>query len=145
MHDAHSKTSSVSSVNKRTVHSTSAGKFSPSFGVRRGLIKDPNWPPAQFPEHGGTAASRRFRRVDTSFMVSARGEELNVKGDLSQGGAMFLLDRRLDVKSVDVVLHGMAARAEVLSCSKKGSLYAHHCRFTDSDESMPLWNAVARS
>lgn len=142
MHDAFSKAGSVSSVINRTGRSTASGKFSPSFGVHRGLIKDPNWPPAQFPEHG-TAASRRFRRVDTSFVVATRGEELSVKGDISEGGAMFLLDRRVDTKVVDVVFNGQSARAEVLSCSKKGHLFAHHCRFLDQSESKPVWQAVA--
>lgn len=145
MHDAHSKSGSISSsVSKRSTKSTAAGKFSPSFGVRRGLIKDPNWPPAQFPEHG-TAASRRFRRVDTKFIISVRGEEAEVKGDVSEGGAMFLLDRRLDAKTVHVVVGGKAARAEILSCSKKGNAYAHHCRFTSADEAQPVWAAVAIS
>ncbi|MBL8910757.1 MAG: PilZ domain-containing protein [Archangium sp.] len=145
MHDAHSKSGSISSsVSKRSTKSTAAGKFSPSFGVRRGLIKDPNWPPAQFPEHG-TAASRRFRRVDTKFIISVRGEEAEVKGDVSEGGAMFLLDRRLDAKTVHVMVGGKAARAEILSCSKKGNAYAHHCRFTSADEAQPVWAAVAIS
>lgn len=144
MHDAHSKSGSVSSVINRSGRSTASGKFSPSFGVHRGLIKDPNWPPAQFPEHG-TAASRRFRRVETKFVISVRGEELEVKGDVSEGGAMFLLDRRLEVKALHVVVGGKAARAEVLSCSKKGNLFAHHCRFTSVDEAQPVWAAVATS
>jgi hypothetical protein len=142
MHDAFSKAGSVSSVINRTGRSTASGKFSPSFGVHRGLIKDPNWPPAQFPEHG-SAASRRFRRIDTRFVVATRGEELSVAGDISEGGAMFLLDRRVDTKVVDVVFNGHSARAEVLSCSKKGALFAHHCRFLDQNESKPVWQAVA--
>lgn len=142
MHDAFSKANSVSSVIKRNGRSTASGKFSPSFGVHRGLIKDPNWPPAQFPEHG-TAASRRFRRIDTTFVVATRGEELTVKGDISEGGAMFLLDRKVDTRVVDVMVKGKAARAEVLSTSKKGTLFAHHCRFLDAAESMPVWQQVA--
>lgn len=144
MHDAFSKSNSVSSVINRQGRSTASGKFSPSFGVRRGLIKDPNWPPAHFPE-SGTAASRRFRRVEVSFTVAARGEELAVKGDVSEGGAMFLLDRRLDTKVVDVVVKGKAARVEILSCSKKGNLFAHHCRFLDRAESEPVWQVVSVS
>jgi hypothetical protein len=144
MHDAFTKSASVSSVINRTTQSKSSGKFSPSFGVHRGLIKDPNWPPAEFPEHG-TAASRRFRRVELPFEVSLRGEQVQVKGDISEGGAMFLLDRRVETKVVDVVVHGKVARAEVLSTSKKGSLFAHHCRFTDSSEALPVWDVVSRS
>lgn len=144
MHDAFTKSSSVSSVINRTAQSKASQKFSPSFGVRRGLIKDPNWPPAEFPEHG-SAASRRFRRVELPFEVAVRGEQVAVKGDISEGGAMFLLDRRVETKVVDVVVHGKVARAEVLSTSKKGALFAHHCRFTDSSEALPVWDVVSRS
>ena len=142
MSDVFTKANSVGSVINRKGHSTASGKFSPSFGVRRGLIKDPNWPPAQFPEHG-TAASRRFRRVELSFDVELRGESVSVRGDVSQGGAMFLLDRRVETKHVDIVVKGKAARAEVLSTSKKGNAFAHHCRFIDASESMPVWEAVS--
>ncbi len=144
MHDAFTKSASVSSVINRTSTSKASGKFSPSFGVRHGLIKDPNWPPAEFPEHG-TAASRRFRRIDGAFDVAVRGDVVKVKGDLSQGGAMFLLDRRVETKVVDIGLKGQWARAEVLSTSKKGTLFAHHCRFIDASESQPVWEAIAKS
>lgn len=144
MSDVFTKSSSVGSVIHRQGRSTAAGKFSPSFGVRRGLIKDPNWPPAQFPEHG-TAASRRFRRVEATFDIAVRGENVEVKGDVSEGGAMFLLNRRLDVKQLAIVVKGHAAKAEVLSTSKKGNAFAHHCRFLDSSESRPVWEAVASS
>jgi hypothetical protein len=144
MSDVFTKSGSVSSVITRKGHSTASGKFSPSFGVHRGLIKDPNWPPAQFPEHG-SAASRRFRRVELSFNVELRGEAHRVHGDLSEGGAMFLLDRKVETKHVDIVVNGLAARAEVLSASKKGASFAHHCRFIDSAEALPVWEAVASS
>jgi hypothetical protein len=144
MSDVFTKSSSVASVINRKGHSTNAGKFSPSFGVRRGLIKDPNWPPHEFPEHG-SASSRRFRRVETSFGIELRGEAHDVKGDVSEGGAMFLLDRKLDSKQVDIIVKGHAARAEVLSASKKGNFFAHHCRFLDASESLPVWQAVASS
>src|SRR5689334_19456573 len=86
------------------------------------------------------AAPRRFRRVEFSFGVELPGEPgswttveaLEVKGDVSEGGAMFLLDRKLDAKTVDIVVKGSTARAEVLSASKKGHYFAHHCRFLDS-------------
>ncbi|MFZ5440837.1 MAG: PilZ domain-containing protein [Myxococcota bacterium] len=144
MHDAFTKSASVKSVLNRPVHKKAAEKFSPSFGVHRGLIKDPNWPPAAFPEHG-TAASRRFRRVELPFEISLRGEVMAVTGDISEGGAMFLLDHRLDAKHVDVVFKGHQARVEVLSTSKKGARFAHHCRFLDVAEVAPLWAAVAQS
>lgn len=143
MDNAFTKASSVSAVSRRRVRSRASEKFSPSFGVHRGLIRDPNWPPAELPE-GGSAASRRFRRVEARFDVELRGESVTVVGDVSRGGAMFLLDRRVETKVVDVLVGGRAARAEVLSVSRKGDLYAHHCRFVDAAESMPVWRAVAQ-
>ena len=144
MSDVFTKSSAVSSVITRKSQNQASGKFSPSFGVHRGLIKDPNWPPAVFPEHG-TAASRRFRRVDLAFDVEMRGEAVRVQGDVSEGGVMFLLDRRVETKHVDIVVKGKAARAEVLSASKKGASFAHHCRFIDAAEALPVWEAVASS
>ena len=144
MSDVFTKAATISSVITRKGHSTASGRFSPSFGVHRGLIKDPNWPPAQFPEHG-TAASRRFRRVELSFEVELRGEAHHVQGDVSEGGAMFLLGRKVETKHVDIVVKGKAARAEVLSASKKGTAFAHHCRFIDAAEALPGWEAVASS
>lgn len=135
---------SFSSVSRRRVRSKASEKFSPSFGVHRGLIKDPNWPPAAMPE-GGSAASRRFRRVEAKFDVELRGESVTVVGDISQGGAMFLLSRKVETKVVDIVVQGRAARAEILSTSQKGDLFAHHCRFLDSSESLPVWHTIAKS
>jgi len=144
MSDVFTKSGSVGSVIHRQGRSTAAGKFSPSFGVRRGLIKDPSWPPPHFPEHG-SAASRRFRRVEATFDISLRGEQIEVKGDVSQGGAMFVLNRRLDAKQIEIVVKGHTARAEIVSTSKKGNAFAHHCRFLDSSESLPVWEAVSSS
>lgn len=144
MSDVFTKSSTVSSIINRKGESKASGRFSPSFGVRRGLIKDPNWPPAQFPDHG-TAASRRFRRVAMAFDVELRGEAVKVVGDVSEGGAMFLLNRKVETRHVDIVVKGKAARAEVLSSSKKGNAFAHHCRFIDSAEALPVWEAVATS
>jgi hypothetical protein len=28
--------------------------------------------------------------------------------------------------------------------SRKGALYAHHCRFVDGAEALPLWQTVAQ-
>lgn len=144
MTDVFTKASSVGSVITRQGRSMASGKFSPSFGVHRGLIKDPNWPPARFPEHG-TAAARRFRRVELGFEVELRGETASVKGDVSEGGAMFLLDRRVATRHVDIVVKGRVARAEVLSTNEQGNGFAHHCRFIDADEALPVWQAVSRS
>lgn len=144
MSDVFTKSSTISSVINRKGHSLASGRFSPSFGVHRGLIKDPNWPPAQFPEFG-TAKARRFRRVEMSFSVELRGATVNVQGDVSEGGAMFLLDHEVDTKVVDVIVTSKVARAEVLSVSRRGNAFAHHCRFVDTAEARPVWEAVASS
>ena len=83
--------------------------------------------------------------MNLAFGVELRGEAVQVTGDVSEGGAMFLLDRKVETKHVDIVVKGLVARAEVLSASKKGSDFAHHCRFIDSAEALPVWEAVASS
>lgn len=131
----------LSSVAHRKVESKPSAKFSPSFGVHRGLIKDPNWPPVEFPEHG-TAASRRQLRVPARFEVRVRQQQVPVTGDLSSGGAMFLFAWRVDARIIEVRVQGQVARAEVLSTSKKGGQFAHHCRFIDAAEGQRVWAAV---
>jgi hypothetical protein len=144
MYDSFSKSVPVSSVINRRSHPEPQKKFSPSFAVRHGLIKDPNWPPAEFPE-SGNAAARRTRRVEANFEVELRGEVHRVHGDISEGGAMFILDRQVDTRVVDIVVKGKAARAEVLTLSRRGTTFAHHCRFLDVNEARPVWEAVVSS
>lgn len=144
MYDAFSKAATVSPAAHRKLKKSNSAKFSPSYGVHRGLIKDPNWPPAEFPETG-TAMSRRNRRVVAKFNVMVDGAPVSVEGDLSLGGAMFTMPTRLGAKSVVLELGGYKAQAEVLSASKKGNTFAHHCRFVDVNESRPLWDIVKHS
>ena len=141
MDDAFRKSASAGSVINRTGKSKKSGSFSPSFGVHQGLIKDPNWPPAQMPAEG-TAAARRHRRVQIPFVIDVRGDRYDVTGDISQGGAMFLLGNALEQKAVDIVLGDSIARVEVLSISKKGSTFAHHCRFLNTHQGAQVWAAV---
>lgn len=131
----------VSSVAHRKVESKPNASFSPSFGVHHGLIKDPNWPPASFPEQG-TAAARRLRRVAAAFEVAFEGGQAAVTGDISAGGAMFLFERALNTGLVYVLVDGHVARAEVLSAHPKDGKFAHHCRFLDVDEAGAVWHAI---
>lgn len=141
MDDGFRKSASPSSVINRTGKSKKAGRFSPSFGVRHGLIKDPNWPPAEMPEKG-SASARRSKRVLLPFAIVVQGERYPVTGDISEGGAMFLLGNELQQKTVDIALGDHSARAEILSVSKKGKTWAHHCRFLDAKKARALWAAV---
>lgn len=144
MYDSFSKAVPVSSVINRKSRPEPTKKFSPSFAVHHGLIQDPNWPPAEFPE-SGNAAARRSRRVEANFEVEMRGERHQVHGDLSDGGAMFVLNHKVDTRVVDIVFNGRAARVEVLSISPRGADFSHHCRFVDAGEAQPLWDALNQS
>lgn len=142
MDNPFSKSAPASAVTTRRAHSDERKRFSPSYGVHKGYIKDPNWPPAHFPEEG-LAAGRRTRRVQFEFVVELGGHEKTVRGDVSSGGAMFLLDERSGEKEVVVAVKAMRARAEVLSVSKKGERWAHHCRFLDSEEGQAVFEAIS--
>src|SRR5262245_33298858 len=90
MYDAISKASGANA--RRRENGGTAMQFSPSYGVRMGFIKDPNWPPAHIPDEG-TAAQRRHLRIKCGFMVRLTGGHLAPAcGDLSAGGAKFTLD-----------------------------------------------------
>ncbi|MEW5741882.1 MAG: hypothetical protein AB1938_23410 [Myxococcota bacterium] len=139
MYDALQRASHLDSRRKVKKHSNA--QFSPSWGVHKGLIQDPNWPPAQFPE-GGTAAARRSRRFACNFEVKAGETQLHVHGDISRGGAMFILTQRLPVSTVVVSYKGLSASGEILSHTTRGTQTAHHVRFTSSAEALPLAAAV---
>jgi len=141
MDDAFSKSGS-SPVTARKAHSESKRRFSPSYGVHKGYIKDPNWPPAHFPEEG-MAAARRYRRVEIRFDLELAGEVKSVLGDISAGGAMFLFNESQPGAEVAVIVKGVRARAKVLSVSPKGALFAHHCQFVDAPEGRALFEAVS--
>jgi hypothetical protein len=100
---------------------TKVARFSPSYGVRKGFIKDPNWPPAEFPEEGN-ATQRRFRRMPASFAVTFEGgAPITVVGNLSSGGAMFSLPTLLSSDRVTVHFGGKAAAAQVIASETKAS------------------------
>lgn len=142
MDNPFSKSAPASAVTTRRAHSDARRRFSPSYGVHRGYIKDPNWPPAHFPE-AGPASARRTRRVETRFDVELPEGTRSVLGDVSAGGAMFLLDERRHERQVVVAVKAMRARAEVLSVSMKGGRFAYHCQFLDVEEGEAVFEAIS--
>lgn len=126
---------------RRRLRKRQNSRFSPSYGVHKGLITDPNWPPPEFPEEG-TAAARRTKRFSCDFEVHLGAESFAVHGDISLGGAMFLLGRRLDAQRVVVTYKRLQAVAELVSTSTRGKQTAHHFRFLSRSEAQPLAAAV---
>jgi hypothetical protein len=112
--------------------------FSPSFGVHNGLIPDPNWPPAEFPKDS-VAMQRKHRRIACEVVVEVDGRRTAVPGDLSAGGAMFLLPLRAASDLVTIEVRGVRAEAKILSVSKKGAQVAHHAQFVDAASAKALW------
>lgn len=139
MYDAMQRASGSNVHRNLKKHNNS--QFSPSWGVHKGLIRDPNWPPAQFPE-AGTAAARRSRRVACDFDIELNGQVRHVHGDISRGGAMFILTERLPVSQLVVSYRGLKANAEVISHTTRGNETKHHLRFVSSQEALPLAAAV---
>lgn len=145
MYDAFGSGSPRERVLRRRARHDEAEKFSPSFGVHKGLIPDPNWPPAQFPEDN-VAMQRRFRRVRCELVVHAEGLRRKVTGDLSQGGAMVVLPYLLVADLVTIEVNGKAAEARILSSTSRGPLFAHHAQFIDETAGRAVWKElVSRS
>ncbi len=119
-------------------------RFSPSYGVRKGFIKDPNWPPAEFPAEG-LATSRRFRRVPAAFQVSVDGAEpITVTGNLSSGGVMFAMPNVLTSQKIEVLFGGHRAAAEVIASEAKGPQFIYRAHFTDLDAAGEIWVALMK-
>jgi hypothetical protein len=119
-------------------------RFSPSYGVRKGFIKDPNWPPAEFPTEG-LATNRRFRRIPASFKVSVGGAEaITVTGNLSSGGAMFAMSNVLTSEKIEVTFGGHKAPAEIIASESKGSSFIYRAHFTDLDAAGEIWVALMK-
>ncbi len=144
MHDAFTRAASRDTLSHRKLKDKNAYRFSPSYGVHKGMIPDPNWPPARFPEDS-TAMARVHRRVPARFKVESDGKVYEVKGDMSKGGAMFMLPTKLDVQTVEVRLGDLAARAQLLAAHEKGAEVSHHVRFLDEGEATALWTVAKKS
>ena len=117
-------------------------QFSPSYGVRKGFIKDPNWPPARIPDVGN-ATQRRHLRIKAAFLVRIHDRVFATTGDISAGGARFTLD--CDVGQwVEVLVGQIAARAEVLSMVEMDKSYIYRVRFAEVAEGETVFEAVFR-
>ena len=132
--------------NRKFTHQPKVARFSPSYGVRRGFIKDPNWPPAQFPEIGN-ATDRRFRRMPATFQVRIgdASEPLTVTGNISSGGAMFVMQSVLGSEKIEVTYGGAMAHAEVIASESKGGQFMYRAHFTDENEASTLWMALVKA
>ena len=121
-------------------------RFSPSYGVRRGFIKDPNWPPAKFPDEGN-AANRRFRRMPATFTVRIgdAAESMTVSGNISSGGVMFVMSSVLGSEKIQVSYGGAMAHAEVIASESKGSQFMYRAHFVDVTEAASVWMALVKA
>ncbi len=128
----------------RKFNQAKGSRFSPSYGVHQGYIRDPNWPPAHFPEEG-LANSRRFRRIPASFQVSVEGSDpITVTGNLSLGGVMFAMTRELNTTQIEVGVGKHLAAAEVVASGPKNALFVYRARFTDVDRASEIWLALMK-
>ncbi len=145
MDNVFNKAAGAGSNRKFTQHSKVA-RFSPSYGVRRGFIKDPNWPPAQFPDEGN-AANRRFRRMPATFQVRIgdAAEALTVAGNISSGGAMFMMKSLLGSEKIELTYGGAMAHAEVIASEQKGGQFMYRAHFTDVNEASAVWMALVKA
>ena len=115
--------------------------FSPSYGVRNGFIKDPNWPPAQMPEDG-SVSNRRQLRVKCGFMIRIAGANLvPTFGDISSGGAKFTLDAAIG-NEVEVLAGDFVAKAEVLQVLKGAGKFTYRVKFTDPEAGNQIFESA---
>ena len=111
---------------------------SPSFGVHSGLIRNPNWPPG--PGVQMPTDRRLAKRVRYSFDLLYAGRAINVSGDVSATGAMFVLDRLMPISHVHLSVRVPDEReprkveADVIRTSYKGQYIAHHVRFSEPSQ-----------
>lgn len=143
MDNVFNKAAGAGSNRKFATH-VKTSRFSPSYGVRKGFIKDPNWPPAEFPTEG-LATSRRFRRVPASFKVCVGGgETITVTGNLSSGGAMFAMSNVLTSEKIEVTFGGHTATADVIASEEKSGKFIYRAHFTDLDAAAEIWVALMK-
>ena len=133
------------SSNRKFSNQPKVARFSPSYGVRHGFIKDPNWPPAQFPEEGN-AAQRRFRRMPANFEVRiGGGAAVAVSGNVSAGGVMFRLASALVSEQIEVNCGGERAQAEVIAAESDGGQFMYRAHFLDASEAAAVWVALVKA
>ncbi len=125
----------------RKLKTGAAERFSPSYGVHRGRIPDPNWPPSQFPDDG-TAMKRKDRRVMCDFTILSGGKKYKVHGDLSRGGVMFFLPDLIRSTDVSVQFNKVVAKATIQSTSTQQKGVAHRAKFIDPEEGNEIWDAL---
>lgn len=123
------------------------GTIPASYGVRHGIIKDPNWPPEQIPSEG-LATRRRSLRVNAALRLRIAGSaQVTCEGDISEGGIRFVLPLSASAQRVELVapvLGGGEARAEVQVLYERLTPegVVHHARFRNGAEALPVWQAV---
>jgi hypothetical protein len=147
MYDAFDRSYLQTLHRRRIKHAHTREAISGSFGVRHGLIKDPNWPPTRFPEEG-TATQRRSLRTDAAFSIRIDGEEpVPVIGNISEGGVMFTLPLRVDGSRIEVIASvdggERLALIDVLRTRVESGLVRHHGRFVDALDAAVVSHAIA--
>lgn len=142
MYDEFARTR-IKRILTRKLKTASTARFSPSYGVHRGKIPDPNWPPTEFPAEG-VAMQRKDKRVTCDFIVVAGKRRVQVHGDLSRGGAKFYLMDKIAAPEVTIELKKVKAQATILSTSQQAKGVAHHVKFISREDGAKLWDALLR-
>jgi hypothetical protein len=126
------------SLRRRFDKTVKAKPQSPSYGVRAGFIRNPNWPPG--PGVQMPTDRRLAKRVEYTFEVLYAGRAIAVQGDVSATGAMFVLDRVMPTSQVELAVRVPAEReprrvsADVVRTSYKGPYIAHHVKFLHPEQ-----------
>jgi len=106
-----------------------------SMGVRMGYVSDVERPPPP-----GVPSKRRSKRIPTSVHILRDGAWKRVAGDLSGGGALLLLDSKIEEGQLELTVEladgsrKWHAVAEILRREPRGRRVAHHLRFNDASQ-----------
>lgn len=132
--------------NRRNLKGKKETSIPSSMGVRLGYVSDVERPPPE-----GVPSKRRSRRIPTSVHILRDGSWMRVAGDLSGGGALLLLDSRIEESELEMTIEladgskKWHALAQVLRREQRGRRIAHHLRFNDASQVEGLGEVIERA
>lgn len=131
---------------KRSLKGKKTSGISASMGVRLGYVADVERPPPE-----GMPSKRQSKRIPTSLRIFRDGAWHRVAGDLSAGGALLLLDGKVETPELEVIIEladgtgRWQTHAKILRRELRGRRIAHHLRFENADDVAGLGEAIEKA
>lgn len=137
MYDVHGNAGGLASRRKVTGGSLA---IPVSYGVRNGFVA----------ENAGSKPQderRTARRMRHTFEIEAGGKRIQVSGDVSTGGFMFLRPYEIQADTVEILVPNTTDRrvkGMIVARHQRGARYAHHVRFVENTEKVAFGKLVER-